>query len=99
MELLRYLLNRTEFYVGFLPAALLHLIMVMTRTTTGPLRCITNCEEIYLFDAPVSILYFLLPGDGPVILASALLGTVWWGLGGLLVLYLLDRVVERLRSG
>ncbi len=73
---------------GFFPAALLHLIMLFTRSRIFRMECDPDCSDILYFDIPVSLFYFFLSDSG-IIVASFLLGTILWGVYGWLALKIL----------
>jgi hypothetical protein len=78
--------------MSFLVGAFLHLLFLFTRVNILHWRCVAgDCSGLFFADFPVSLIYLAFP-DGVLIVFSLLSGTVLWGLYGLAV----ERILQRL---
>lgn len=78
----------------FITGAVLHLILVFTRISVFEWRCVGNdCSGLFFADFPISLIYLAF-SDGMQIVFSLLFGTLLWGLYGLGVDILLQKIMQ-----
>ncbi|MEQ9365780.1 MAG: hypothetical protein RIF32_16170 [Leptospirales bacterium] len=94
---MRILLDE-DLWPGFIPGAVVHLIMIFSRINIWDLSCVGTCDSITYYDIPVSLFYFFLPQWG-IILASVFLGSILWGVYGYLGLKIVRRVFQSFGIG
>ena len=76
----------------FLVGAALHLLFLFTRMSITQWRCVADdCSGLFFADFPISLIYLAFP-DGVLIVFSLFFGTLLWGLYGLAVSALLNRL-------
>lgn len=77
---MKFLLD-PEFKPAFIPAAIVHIILVLTKIELFRWDCKGSCESLTYADMPVSLFYFFM-GNGWIIFFSLTLGTLYWGMLG-----------------
>lgn len=87
-----------DFLPGFIPGAVVHVIMVFSRINFWAFNCGTVCDTITYYDIPVSLFYFFF-SDAGIILSSLLLGSILWGFYGYIALKLLRRIFQNFGIG
>ena len=76
---MEHLLHTKDFKIGFIMGVSLHLLMLFKRVKIFRMECVSgDCSDIVTFDIPVSLVYYAFP-DTLLILFSAVLGSLLWG--------------------
>ncbi len=82
-----------DFWPGFIPGAVLHVIMILSRINFWRFDCGGSCDAITYYDIPVSLFYFFF-SEPVIIVFSLLLGSILWGFYGFFGLKILRRIFQ-----
>ncbi|MCR9143566.1 MAG: hypothetical protein NXI24_15065 [bacterium] len=89
---MRILLDE-DFLPGFLPGAVVHMVMLFSNFDIWRWDCGGPCDAITYYDIPISLFYFFMPDIG-IAIFSLSLGSILWGFYGYAALKILRKIFQ-----